>query len=87
MKKYGQDNFTIELIEECNLDMIYETEKKYVESYDSYNNGLNSTFGGEGCLGYTHSPEIKQKICKFLLRIFKVFARILLKLLIFQVCL
>ena len=62
MKKYGQDNFTIELIEECNLDMIYETEKKYVESYDSYNNGLNSTFGGEGCLGYTHSPEIKQKI-------------------------
>lgn len=62
MKKYGQDNFTIELIEECNLDMIYETEKKYVESYDSYNNGLNSTFGGEGCLGYTHSPEIRQKI-------------------------
>jgi group I intron endonuclease len=62
MKKYGQDNFTIELIEECDLDMIYETEKKYVESYDSYNNGLNSTFGGEGCLGYTHSPEIRQKI-------------------------
>ena len=62
MKKYGQDNFTIELIEECDLDIIYETEKKYVESYDSYNNGLNSTFGGEGCLGYTHSPEIRQKI-------------------------
>jgi len=62
MKKYGQDNFTIELIEECDLDMIYETEKKYVESYDSYNNGLNSTFGGEGCLGYTHPPEIRQKI-------------------------
>ena len=62
MKKYGQENFTIELIEECDLNIIYETEKKYVEQYDSYNNGLNSTMGGEGCLGYTHSPEIRQKI-------------------------
>ena len=62
MKKYGQENFTIELIEECDLNIIYETEKKYVEQYDSYNNGLNSTIGGEGCLGYIHSPEIRQKI-------------------------
>jgi group I intron endonuclease len=62
MKKYGQENFTIELIEECDLSVIYETEKKYIKSYDSYNNGLNSTFGGEGCLGYIHSPEIRQKI-------------------------
>ena len=66
MKKYGQENFTIELIEECDLSVIYETEKKYIESYDSYNNGLNSTFGGEGCLGYTHSTEIKFKISKSL---------------------
>jgi group I intron endonuclease len=62
MKKYGQENFTIELIEECDLSVIYEIEKKYIEQYDSYNNGLNSTFGGEGCLGYTHSPEIRQKL-------------------------
>lgn len=62
IKKYGQENFTIELIEECDLSVIYETEKKYVEQYDSYKNGLNSTLGGEGCLGYIHSPEIRQKI-------------------------
>jgi len=62
MKKYGQEIFTIELIEECDLSIIYETEKKYIKQYDSYTNGLNSTFGGEGCLGYTHSPEIRQKI-------------------------
>ena len=62
MKKYGQENFTIELIEECDLSIIYETEKKYIKQYYSYTNGLNSTFGGEGCLGYTHSPEIRQKI-------------------------
>ena len=62
MKKYGQENFTIELIEECDLGVIYETEKKYVEQYNSYNNGLNATIGGEGCLGYVHSPEIRVKI-------------------------
>lgn len=66
MKKYGQENFTIELIEECDLNVIYETEKKYIESYDSYNNGLNSTIGGEGCLGYSHSPEMRVKISESL---------------------
>jgi group I intron endonuclease len=64
IKKYGQEIFTIELVEECDLNVIYETEKKYIEQYDSYNNGLNSTIGGEGCLGYTHSPEIRQKIAE-----------------------
>lgn len=62
IKKYGQENFTIELIEECDLSVIYKTEKKYIEQYDSYNNGLNSTLGGDGCLGYTHSQEIRKKI-------------------------
>lgn len=62
IKKYGQENFTIELIEECDLSVIYETEKKYIEQYNSYNNGLNATIGGEGCLGYVHSPEVRVKI-------------------------
>jgi group I intron endonuclease len=66
MKKYGQENFTIELIEECDLSVIYEIEKKYIGQYDSYNNGLNSTIGGEGCLGYTHSPEKRIKISESL---------------------
>jgi group I intron endonuclease len=62
IKKYGVDNFTIELIQECNIDVIYETEKKYIKELDSYHSGLNSTFGGEGCLGYIHSSEMKIKI-------------------------
>jgi group I intron endonuclease len=62
MKKYGKENFTIQLIEECDLRVIYETEKKYVKQYNSYTNGLNSTIGGEGCLGYVHSDEIRKKI-------------------------
>jgi group I intron endonuclease len=62
LKKYGQENFIIDLIVECDVSVIYETEKRYINEYDSYHNGMNSTFGGEGCLGYTHSPEIRQKI-------------------------
>lgn len=62
MKKNGQENFTIELIEECDLSIIYEREKTYIEHYNSFNEGLNLTIGGEGCLGYVHSPEIRVKI-------------------------
>lgn len=62
IRKYGKENFEISLIEECDLSCIYETEKKYVKEYNSYEEGMNSTFGGEGCLGYVHSPEIRKKI-------------------------
>lgn len=68
IKKYGEENFTIELIEECDVNKIYEIEKKYIEQYNSFKNGLNSTFGGEGCLGYTHSPEIRKKISKAVIK-------------------
>jgi group I intron endonuclease len=64
IKKYGEENFTIELITECNVDKIYETEKLYIKQYNSFEDGLNSTLGGEGCLGYTHSSEIRKKISK-----------------------
>ena len=64
IKKYGEENFTIELITECDVDKIYETEKQYIKEYNSFEDGLNSTFGGEGCLGYIHSPEIRKKISK-----------------------
>ena len=62
IKKYGVENFQIELIEECDLNVIYETEKKHIKELDTYINGLNSTFGGEGTLGYIHSSEIRKKI-------------------------
>jgi group I intron endonuclease len=62
IKKYGVENFVIELVEECELSIIYETEKNYIKEFNSYYNGLNSTLGGEGCLGYVHSPEIRKKI-------------------------
>lgn len=62
MRKYGSENFKIQLLEECELLNIYEREKQIILELDTYKNGLNTTLGGEGCLGYTHSEEIRQKI-------------------------
>ena len=60
--KYGIENFNIELIQECDVKVIYEREKHFINEYDTFNIGLNSTIGGEGCLGYKHSKEIREKI-------------------------
>jgi group I intron endonuclease len=62
IKKYGVDNFFIELIEECDLSIIYETEKKYIKELNTYKRGLNSTLGGEGTLGHIHSIDSRKKI-------------------------
>ena len=62
IRKYGVEKFTIELIEECSLDVIYTREVELIKEHNSFESGLNSTVGGEGCLGYKHSPEIRVKI-------------------------
>jgi group I intron endonuclease len=66
IRKYGVENFGIELIEECDVDVIYNRERYYINLFETYDTGLNSTIGGEGCLGYKHSKEIKEKISQIL---------------------
>jgi group I intron endonuclease len=62
IRKYGIENFNIELIEECDVKVIYEREKHFINEFNTFNIGLNSTIGDEGCLGYKHSKEIREKI-------------------------
>jgi group I intron endonuclease len=45
--KYGKENFTIEVLEECNQCDLNEREKYYIKKYDSYNSGYNHTKGGQ----------------------------------------
>lgn len=54
------------IIEECEKSKLYEREKYWIEYYNSYKNGYNSTLGGEGgviperCREFTlKSPEGK----------------------------
>ena len=45
--KYGLENFTFEEIEEVENSELDIREKYWINYYDSYNNGYNSTLGGK----------------------------------------
>ena len=70
VEKHGIDNFKFEIIETIELTSKEETKKildeleiRYIEEYDSYNNGYNQTKGGDGgILGYKMTPEQVEKI-------------------------
>ena len=52
MRKYGLENFTFEVLEECELGLLNDREEYYIELYNSYFHGYNSTFGGDGTSGF-----------------------------------
>lgn len=47
INKYGKSNFMIEVIEEVESTNLNDREKYWIKYYDSYNNGYNSTKGGQ----------------------------------------
>lgn len=46
IKKYGIDNFTFEVIEECDMSLLNERELYWINFYDSYKQGYNATLEG-----------------------------------------
>ena len=66
MDKYSVDNFIFEIISTRNTrKKILNEEIKYIEQYNSfYENGYNSTKGGDGCLGKLISDEQKKLLSK-----------------------
>lgn len=50
MKKYGQENFSIIVLEECSPELLNEREKYWIKEYNSTNNdiGYNILPGGDG---------------------------------------
>lgn len=47
IRKYGIENFTFSIIEECNKDILNDKEQYWISFYDSFENGYNLTSGGE----------------------------------------
>ena len=47
MKKYGRENFSFKIIEECSENELKEKEIYWISYYDSYNKGYNATKGGD----------------------------------------
>lgn len=49
MNKHGIDNFSVEILEEdVPNELLEEKERYYIKLFNSYYEGYNSTFGGEG---------------------------------------
>lgn len=47
LRKYGIDNFSFEIIEECDITSLNEREIYWIEFYNSYYRGYNETPGGD----------------------------------------
>ena len=48
IRKYGVDNFSFDIIEECDQEKLREREIYWIDYYQSFGNGYNLTSGGEG---------------------------------------
>lgn len=48
IKKYGVDNFTLEILEECDVENLSSREIFYIAKYNTFSNGYNLTLESEG---------------------------------------
>lgn len=46
-RKYGLDNFSFEVIEQCSREELNKKERYWISYYDSFYNGYNQTLGGD----------------------------------------
>ena len=73
IRKYGKENFKLELIAECTT--IEEANKLEIYLIKEFNckvpNGYNFTDGGEGRRGCTHSAESRKKLAISLKKFYK----------------
>jgi group I intron endonuclease len=64
IKKYGRDNFTKEILEECDRTIVSAREKYWIQLYNSTNDaiGYNISAGGEGGDHYWTTLTLEQKV-------------------------
>lgn len=55
MQKYGQEHFSIHLIEECPIEILDEREQYWIKKLNSFHFGYNATLGGDGKILYNYS--------------------------------
>lgn len=57
MREFGIENFSFEVIEECNSEDLNQREIYWIDYYNSYNEGYNMTLGGDG--GSNHEANAR----------------------------
>lgn len=66
IRKYGADNFTVEVVAKCSsLEDLRNEEMRVIRETGSVANGYNMTLGGEGTLGFKHNEVTKTTISRF----------------------
>ena len=74
IRKYGEENFFVEQVEECSDNIANERETYWIEWYGSFKYGYNATLGGDGkhyldynliCEVYNQTQNMKEtaQIC------------------------
>lgn len=59
MRKYGIENFSFEVLEECSKEELNEKEIAYILRYKAYGSGYNQTQGGNSA---THPIKLQESI-------------------------
>lgn len=63
MRKYGRDKFFISVVEECDDALLNSREVFWISEFNSYKDGYNSTFGGDGvrldCYSHKFIPVVQ----------------------------
>lgn len=47
MREFGRENFYLEILEECEKELLNEREKYWIQYFNSYKDGYNGTEGGD----------------------------------------
>ena len=61
--KYGEQNFIFEVVEECEIEKLFETEQKYIDNCGDYNIGLKAS-GGDNIIKNPNKDLIVENIKK-----------------------
>lgn len=62
IRKYGLDNFSFEVLEECSRDQLNQKEIYWIKYYNSYLDGYNDTSGGDAAPPQKVTPKILDEI-------------------------
>lgn len=57
-RKYGLENFSFEILEECSIKDLNQKEKYYINKFNSFFNGYNLTLGGDGAGNEVYKEKI-----------------------------
>ena len=63
IRKYGDNAWSKEVLAEIEDEKAAKVlEQHYIQKFDTFKNGYNSTLGGDGLVGFKHSVETKRFI-------------------------